>query len=476
MYMRKFVYYLLLVILFNIQNVAAAANIVYPKSDNVTIKSDKTFFAGNTKPNSTLKINSEPIEIHSSGGFFKPVSLEYGENKFVIQDGKVSKTYTITRPKPTGVSSKKAVQKSDFKKEFLYIVNKNNTPLRATPIDSGMNRLQHLEKGILMNVVGEQGDFYKVKLARDDFAWINKDFLSKADNNDFEPAKILSFTYDNIPPDNIFHIKLDKKVPYILSERITYDWKNQQSKPVPKYSGLDLVVYNVEGYPENKYEQFLNVSGNIRGYKSYYNSDNELIIKVTKFPTINKKLPLKGITITLDAGHGGNELGAIGCLGDREKDINLAVTLKLKDLLEKNGAKVYMTRNDDSDVALGDRVKISQKNKSDIFISLHNNSIPDSAANKEHFGSELYYYSPLSKKLATDIVNSLSKELNMYNGGVYQRSFAVLRNTESLCVLIELGYMINPDNNDKLRNPEFQNKAAEAIVHGLEDYLNDLQQ
>lgn len=473
--MRQFLLYCIITLYIIFPNSLEAATIIYPQSEISTIDSDVTFFIGNGNPDSGLKINSEQVKIHRSGGFFYPVKLQSGENIFKIEDNENSQIYKIYRPEKSIQATNKESNKI-YKEPEIYIVNKNNVPLRSTPINYGINRLQHFDNGVELKVIGEYENYYEVQLARDDYAWINKDYVKKAEENTYQPAKIFAFAYDEFQQKTIYHIKLNKKVPYILSERITYNWNDNQTKLLPKFNGLDLVVYNVEGYPENKYEYFINNSNNrLKGYKSYYNSDDELIIEIIKAPIVDITNPLNGINITIDPGHGGREYGTTGCHGNKEKNINLAIAFKLKDYLQNAGANVYMTRADDSDLSLQDRVLYSQNSNSDIFISIHNNAIPDSEANNNHIGSSVYYYSIRSKRLAAAILKRLTEELGMADDGLKQRSFAVLRNTESLCVLIEIGYLIKPEDNEKLLDSAFQDQAAKAIMHGLEDYLSGIQ-
>ena len=433
---------------------ANSAEIVYPKSNNVVINSAETFFIGNEKPDKALKINGENVSIHSSGGFWHVVKLDYGENKFVIDNGNGTQIYNITRNNINSTIKEEPTYQS-YEKPLIIETNADNVPLRSMPNDFGLNRLQHLQKHIQMKVVGEFGNYYKVQLSRDDFAWLSKDYANKLDTNDLNQQKIIAFDYHEDSTKRIYEIKLSDKVPYTLSES----------------DGLDLVVYNVKDYPYNKYEFHIANSGKLFGYKSYYTDDNRLIIEVKKFPDINKSTPLKGLKISIDAGHGGTELGAIGCLNDNEKDVNLEISKILKEKLETNGANVIMTREDDSFVGLNDRVEIANKNKAQIFISIHNNALPDSAAHLKSTGSETYYFYQQSKELAKDDVESLAKETGFKNNGAKAQSFAVVRNTNCPAILVEVGYIINPEDNAKLIDKNYQNKIAEAILHGLENYL-----
>ena len=455
--MNKLKILLLASLLCKISLPTTATEIVYPKSNNVTITSDKTFFIGNECPSKELKINSENVNIHPSGGFLHPVKLEYGENIFTINNGEETKIYTITRPQDN--SSIKAPEFIEYDTPITALTNQANVPLRSTPVDVGLNRLQHLDANITFSIVGEYGDFYKAQLARDDYAWINKSHLKKVEKSDNKPAKIETYTYEETPDKRIFTIKLNKKVPYILYEN----------------AGLDLTLYNVDKFYENKYEFHINKTGKSFGYKSYYKNRTDLVIEVKNFPQTDKTNPVKGLKFAIDAGHGGSENGAIGCLGDKEKDINLAIAKNLEKLLVEAGAEVFLTRNNDDEISLSDRVSLANKQKCDIFVSIHNNALPDAAATSQRSGTSTYYYYPQSKSLAKSMQNTLVKELRLCDDGLKAESFAVIRNTEMPAILIEVGYMIVPEDNAKLITAEFQQKAAVAIKKGLENYLNDIQ-
>lgn len=444
-------------ILFAIYTVSPAigANIVYPKSDCVTINSPETFFIGNENFGTSLKINDELVDIHESGGFWHTVKLDYGENIFNIDNGQSVKTFKIFRELPTTVNTDNKNNFNTYKQPVYIQISKDATPLRSTPIDAGMNRLQHFAKGMKFQAIGEINNFYKVKLARDDYGYIAKTSTNTINIKNLSPSKIQTFAYSEDTHHRVFKLKLDKPAPYILSEN----------------NGLDLVVYNIDGYLYNKYEFHINQTGKMYGYKNYYTEENELTIEVYNEPHTTSAHPLKNITITIDPGHGGNEFGAIGCLGDNEKDINLSIAKILENKLKEAGAIVNMTRNDDTDVSLQDRVKIANEHGTQIFLSIHNNALPDSLAHLKSSGTEIYYYYPQSKDLAHSLSDSITKYTGTKNNGVKQQSFAVIRNTQCLSVLIELAYIINPEDNAKLIDRDFQEKAADAIVKGLEIYL-----
>jgi len=188
--------------------------------------------------------------------------------------------------------------------------------------------------------------------------------------------------------------------------------------------------------------------------------------------------PLHGQTIVLDPGHGGLDSGAVGG-GYKEKDINLSVGLKLRDLLQSHGAKVIMTRDTDTFIELTERAKVSNDAKADAFVSLHVNSAESSAA----WGIETYYYEQLtpnlppaitleeSSKLAALVQSSLISVTDARDRGAKGNNYAVLRENERTSILVELGFISNVLERTQLVLPSYQQKQAAAILDGLYHYF-----
>lgn len=454
--MKKFALYLSGMLLF-CSNQANAAEIVYPKTDNCIIDSPITAFIGNEKNTKNLTINGQNVKLHSTGAFKHPVKLSYGKNTFTIDNGIEKKIYTITRNQYLQANYSQNDKPLFYDVPKIIITENNKTVLRSTPVDKGLNRLQHLQRGIELKAIGEYKNFYKVILGRDNIAWVDKSQTKLSDKKYLSKSEIINLkTNRNENGEELVFNTQGLRLPYILTETT---------------NGLDLVIYNMntEKYPYGIYEYSIEHKGKLSGYSSDYNEKNELVIKVNK-----SYRNLKDLTITVDPGHGGREYGAIGCLGEKEKDINLKIALKLKDKLQARGAQVIMTRTDDKDVSLNDRVKTANDNNSEIFISIHANALPDSLLDKEIRGTEVYYFYPQAKKLAKNILKSIVKETGTKDNGVKGESFAVVRNTNAVSVLIETGYIIDPEDNELLINNEFQDNMAKAIVTGLENYLNEL--
>ncbi|MFD1039081.1 N-acetylmuramoyl-L-alanine amidase [Virgibacillus byunsanensis] len=183
----------------------------------------------------------------------------------------------------------------------------------------------------------------------------------------------------------------------------------------------------------------------------------------------NTKSPLEGYNIVLDPGHGGKDPGAIGLGGVHEKDFIMPTTYKVAQHLRDAGATVILTRTADYFVPLGERIRISNSYNTDAFISLHYNTFPTYTVNGI---STFYYTNGNDRKLAHEIQSSLAANVPLKNRGIMQGDYRVLRKNSDLAVLLELGFITNPDDLSTVQTLEFQNGVAEGIVEGLRSYFS----
>lgn len=187
---------------------------------------------------------------------------------------------------------------------------------------------------------------------------------------------------------------------------------------------------------------------------------------------------IKGKKITLDAGHGGSDPGAIGASGTREKDVTLKITKKVEELLKKKGAKVSMTRTDDKDVygpnasdvqELQARVDVAEDNDADAFISIHINS----STNKNVGGFSSYYYPKTSNdaRLAQAVQDRLVKNFGLDDLGIRKANFYVNKRCSMPSTLLELAFISNPKEEKLMKSNWYINKLAKSIAEGIEDYF-----
>lgn len=186
---------------------------------------------------------------------------------------------------------------------------------------------------------------------------------------------------------------------------------------------------------------------------------------------------LLGKKICIDPGHGGSDSGAIGPGGTLEKDHALAIALALRDKLENNGATIIMTRETDRNVAypdaaaaeeLGVRVDLANDNAADLLISIHN----DTFANRAASGSTTYHYGDHdSARLATCIQKKLCSQLGTSNRGSRYGSFYLIRYAAMPAVLVETGFISNPEEEILLSSADGRNAAAQGIFEGIVQYF-----
>ena len=240
----------------------------------------------------------------------------------------------------------------------------------------------------------------------------------------------------------------------------------------------------------------------------------KVAVKVSKkrsFPVVNKKLPL----IVVDAGHGGSDLGAKGYRGIQEKNVNLAIALRLKDILtSRYRYRVILTRGDDTFIPLPGRGKIANDNNADVFVSVHANAAPRRAAH----GIETYYLGQghseeakataarengklvksvkddetqeilasmisttkinQSSRLAGNIQNQLYQSMRKkYSGvknlGVKEGPFFVLHDTNMASVLVEVGFVTNPREESRLKQSSYLDRLASSIAKGVSKFVQD---
>lgn len=193
-------------------------------------------------------------------------------------------------------------------------------------------------------------------------------------------------------------------------------------------------------------------------------------LALTLAPCAQAAEPIKGKTVYIDAGHGGEDSGAVGN-GLFEKDINLAVSEQVTDKLKAEGANPVASRSDDHFLTLEDRVAKASANKADLFVSIHVNSGVASASGTEtYFQSD--YEAENSRRLAADIQSQLVSSLQTRDRGVKESDFYVITYSQMPSVLAELGFITNSSDADKLGNEDYQQKAADAIVNGIDSYYD----
>lgn len=199
-------------------------------------------------------------------------------------------------------------------------------------------------------------------------------------------------------------------------------------------------------------------------------SDNEDTAEQQAKPKNKARVPgtLKGLTIVIDPGHGGNDRGTTGARGTDEKNITLLTSERLASKLKAAGADVIFTRESDIYVSLRKRVAVSHQYEADAFISIHY----DATTNSSVMGFTTYYTHNRQQKLAEAINNGLSQSITLRNRGTQPGDYLVLRENRQNAILIELGFLSNPTEERTMTTDMFRDQAALGIYNGLLDYFS----
>jgi len=174
--------------------------------------------------------------------------------------------------------------------------------------------------------------------------------------------------------------------------------------------------------------------------------------------------------VVIDPGHGGPDVGATRN-GVYEKDIVLVISKQLGRILQQMGYSVVYTRTEDIDLDLEPRVQIAEKSKASVFVSVHVNSFDANASQVS--GIETYYApgASLGKNLAELVHEQILASTGANDRGVRSARFYVIRNTSMPAILVETGYITNPSEAARLVNPSYQDRMAEAIAKGVDQFL-----
>ncbi len=378
--------------------------------------------------------------------------------------------------------TKASYAKVSFKPSVLPIVGitKGERPYLNTGLGEdrlGGHKFSIINPNIRLRITGKVHDMYRVALTKNHEAWIEDDYVDLQPVGTFFPSSLTgSMTVGSDGSADVVSLTLFDKLPYstyhaLNPSRIIVDvygatsntnWITQ--KPTREitnvyYTQVEKEVFRIT--IELKHKQFW---GHEIGYEG-----NTLKIKVRPQP---ERLKLNALTIALDAGHGGDNKGALGSTGAFEKDVTLAIVKHLKRLLDDKGTKVILTRTGDANVSMTERFYTAYRGGADILISIHANSIGLASDPADTKGAGTFYkhigFRPLSQHILEEVVKTGLE--NMGNVGSF--NFSLNGPTELPSVLVETAFISNPEDEMKLLEDEFRGELAERIVDGIEEWLD----
>jgi N-acetylmuramoyl-L-alanine amidase len=332
-------------------------------------------------------------------------------------------------------------------------------------------------------ISGSAGEYLRVKLGGENYL-IHQNEVQEVEGEIKKPFTTLSeISLKEKEIETEIHFNTKECIPFLIEDEpqvlklILYGAKKSENII---FTGQSSSVKKIEVSnlsPEQSLESVLiNIELNhlLAGF-NYYWDDTELVVSFRKLPDISPNNPLQGRVIVLDPGHGGESLGAIGPGAIHEKEVVLEIGKFLQGLLVEKGAQVIMTRSQDINVNLQKRIDMAIENKADLFISIHANAHAEGADAINYHGPMTLYNYRYNERLAEIMLANLVKKTGLPPARVWQRAdLTVLRCPQVPSVLVETAFLMHPDDNWYLLQPEYQYEIAKAIADGIVDYFLDL--
>lgn len=331
-----------------------------------------------------------------------------------------------------------------------------------------------IDAGIPMQITAQNGYLYRAKLSSGRWAYIEKKYIEpNPAETDFSPVNTGSWSISNTGKADRISIRLPRRLPYrswTLLEPNTICVElygaMDNSNWMTQHGPLGMIDYAYFLQPESDvYQVVIRLKDkHCWGYSLGYEGNN-LVISVRHKPN---KLDLKHLTIGLDAGHGGEYSGAVAKTGLTEKEVNLDIILRLAKLLEKEGARVVLTRDGDTGPSMAERKKIWREAAVDLAVSVHNNS----GGGPEASPGTSVYYKHLFDRLLAQCLHRRMLQLGVNDYGLTGNfNFSLNGPTDYPNALVEALFMSSDKELAMLSDPKWRQKIAEQILKGIKDYL-----
>ena len=338
----------------------------------------------------------------------------------------------------------------------------------------GGAKIGYIDSNIVLKIIGKVGTHYKVELAKSRTAYIPEELVTLMPKGTFTPESLTGKW--NVYGDGKYDyvkIGLFTKLPYQsfqLTDPSTivvdiFGATNNTNWITQLQTATEIKKLDYEQVADDIFRIIITLKhAQHWGHLLYYDG-NTLVIKVKHQP---ENLVLQNLTIAIDAGHGGKNTGAVGATGIYEKEITLAVSLKLQKALEKEGAKVIMTRTKEQFFDNKERILFYRDSLPDMLLSIHLNSSEDPF----RIGGTSTYYRYIGFRNLSIMIHKYMLQLDLKEyGNTGSFNFMLNSPTEYPNALIETLFLSNLEEEEKILDENFQQQMADKIVLGIEDFL-----
>lgn len=467
-------------------------NVIIPGSDSTTVTLNRHRIGGNTDPGNRAFIDGEEVKVYPSGAFVGLTHLPVGHSTTSIRvqtpegNSHTRKRY-FYRPDPDQVAPSPAEIPVRYPEDQAPVIAEIHSRHAFLNSGSGTDRLGgarlgFLERGVRLEVVGEHGSFYIIRLSEAVEAYLPKRFATLLSAGTPLPRSLTgSATASGTDTFDMITLSLGQRLPYIANMRtnptvIEVDIFGADSNTNwithhPTAVGIRSVSW--DQIATNHFRLYIHLEHDSHwGFHVGYGVGSSLRVQVQRPPRLTSTArPLEGMGIVVDAGHGGSNRGALGATGAAEKDIVLDISRKLRNRLEQEGARVRMTRDSDINVSMTERRDMVIASDAQLLVSIHANSI-GSATNPDAVqGTSSYYRHVAFQPLARMVHNRMLTIPLRDFGLIGSFNFTLNALTEIPNVLVETAFISHPEDEMKLLDPHYQDRIAKKVTDGLRDFF-----
>lgn len=351
---------------------------------------------------------------------------------------------------------------------YYAIVQKDNTDTYGD--NSRQNgALYFLQQGMTDRIVSEDGNLAELSSG----LWVRKDRIETSERRvGYNTIRRIDHRED--PNNHYYRFTMNyAAVAYADYDGETVSLTVHDSTNSANFVATNPFLLGFAAKPEGSNTKLSFRFPEIGGY--YLRSEEngfELVVRKKKVATSEDK-PLSGISIMIDPGHGGSDSGAVSLYGLRfsEKHLMLHYSHKLREKLERLGAKVMMTRVEDQEVSLYDRLQLSRSLLPDLFLSLHADSMVETSDLSKISGFSIFYHDKLAARFAKQVKTRVVEELARKDRGAKEVNFYVVRGTWTPSVLLEAGFLSNPKECEELFDPAITDRYLDLIAGQIVSYF-----
>jgi N-acetylmuramoyl-L-alanine amidase len=333
-----------------------------------------------------------------------------------------------------------------------------------------------LVPGTVVQETGRMGDNIRVRFDSQLEVWVDSTSVHPLPPNYPSPRRtVASMTLTPSPEYVDLLMPVGSPPPFLIEQelnRITLTLYGTQASPeIIKFLQNDSLVRSINWVPEasDRVRISLELSQPPFGYLALYDPARGFILRLRRPPRVSLARPLEGLTITVDAGHPPG--GAVGPTGLTEPAGVLPVAVKVREMLEKRGAHVIMTRTTMEPVDLHLRSVIARRTNSYALVSIHLNAFGDGIDPFPNVGTSTLFFHPQSEPLARLVQAGMMREMGLRDLGIHYQNIAIGRTTWMPAIICEGAFLMVPEQENAMKTPEFQERYARGIVDGVEAYF-----